>query len=103
MHRRWTTAGVVLLFLAGFRPAFAMAQEIPDLTAGGAIPAGPVHDWNLGATGARGWMYSERLVTDLARQIAVTEVAPGSPADGQLAVGDVILGVGSEPFSGDPR
>ena len=27
----------------------------------------------------------------------------GSPADGIVAVGDVILGVGGKPFSGDPR
>ncbi|MEM6259750.1 MAG: DUF6288 domain-containing protein [Planctomycetota bacterium] len=74
-----------------------------DLTKGGAIPADANHDWNLGATGARGWMYSEKLTTLKARQIAVTKVHPGSPAEGVLRVGDVILGVGGKPFSYDPR
>ena len=38
-----------------------------------------------------------------ARQILVTAVAKGSPADGILNSGDVILGVGGENFSGDAR
>ncbi|QDV09389.1 hypothetical protein Poly30_49470 [Planctomycetes bacterium Poly30] len=96
-------AAIAALLLTGLASSAAAAQEVPDLTQGGAIPERSTHDWNLGATGARGWMYSERLVTDLARQVAITEVAPGSPADGQLAVGDVILGLGSEPFRDDPR
>jgi hypothetical protein len=43
------------------------------------------------------------MVTNLARQILVTEVAPDSPAEKLLAVGDVILGVGGKPFVYDPR
>ena len=43
------------------------------------------------------------MVTSDARQIAITKVEKGSPADGVLAVGDVILGVGGKPFSYDPR
>ena len=43
------------------------------------------------------------MVTTDARQIAITKVDKGSPADGILAVGDVILGVGGKPFSYDPR
>jgi hypothetical protein len=82
------------------RPA-AMAN--PDFTQGEPIPAGADHDWNLGATGARGWMYSDKLVTTDARQIAITSVDQDSPADGVLEVGDVILGVDGKPFSYDPR
>jgi hypothetical protein len=48
-------------------------------------------------------MFTENFTTSVARQIAVTEVAKGSPADGVLRVGDVILGVGGKPFSYDPR
>lgn len=70
----------------------------PDFTQGDKIPAGANHDWTLGATGARGWMFSDKLVTTDARQIAITEVEKDSPADGILAVGDVILGVGGKPF-----
>jgi hypothetical protein len=75
----------------------------PDFTKGDKIPDGASHDWNLGATGARGWMFSDKLVTTDARQIAITKIDPGSPADGVLAVGDVLLGVDGKPFSYDPR
>ena len=75
----------------------------PDFLKGDPIPAGASHDWNLGATGSRGWMFSDKRSTADARQIRVTEVAKGSPADGILAVGDVILGVSGKPFSHDPR
>jgi len=75
----------------------------PDFTKGEKIPDGVMHFWNLGVTGARGWMYSDELCTTDARQIAITQVAKGSPADGILAVGDVILGVEGKPFSYDPR
>ena len=77
--------------------------SIPDFTKGGTIPAEAKHDWNLGPTGLRGWMFCDKLVTTDARQIAVTSVAKGSPADGLIAVGDVILGVAGKPFSFDPR
>lgn len=74
-----------------------------DFTKGEQIPTGANHNWTLGATGARGWMYSEKLVTSEARQIAIVSVAAGSPASEVLQVGDVILGVGGKPFSYDPR
>ena len=75
----------------------------PDLTAGGERPADAQHDWNLGATGARGWMHSYKMHTLSARQILITKVAEGSPADGRLEVGDVIVGVNGKPFESDPR
>ena len=76
---------------------------IPDFTKGDAIPANAEHDWNLGPTGLRGWMFCDKMVTTDARQISITEVEKGSPADGVFLVGDVILGVGGKPFSYDPR
>ena len=76
---------------------------IPDFTQGDTVPAEATHDWNLGPTGLRGWMFSDRLVTTDARQIAVTAVDRGSPADGLIAVGDVLLGAGGKLFSYDPR
>jgi len=79
------------------------ALEIPDFTRGDAIPSKAKHDWNLGPTGLRGWMFSDRLVTTDARQIAITRVDRGSPAEGLFAVGDVLLGVGGRLFSRDPR
>jgi len=75
----------------------------PDFTKGEAIPENAKHDWNLGATGARGWIYCDKLVTSDARQIAITAVEEKSPADRILAVGDVILGVGGHAFAYDPR
>jgi hypothetical protein len=75
----------------------------PDFTKGDRIPEGATHDWTLGATGARGWIYPNRLSTSEARQIAITKVDKGSPADGILEVGDVILGIGGSPISSDPR
>lgn len=75
----------------------------PDFTQGESVPENATHTWNLGPTGARGWMHSDRLETTQARQVLVTEVAPGSPADGVLQKNDVILGVFGESFSYDPR
>ncbi|HEX5790096.1 MAG TPA: DUF6288 domain-containing protein, partial [Luteolibacter sp.] len=60
-------------------------------------------DWNLGPTGARGWVYGWAGNTSEARQILVTAVAAGTPADGVLQAGDVILGVGGKAFDGDAR
>jgi len=70
---------------------------------GSSFAAATMHDWNLGSTGLRGWIRCDKLVTSDASQITVTKVEKGSPADGVLAVGDVILGVGGKPFSYDPR
>ena len=86
-------------------PAIAAdgAVKIPDFTKGDDIPAKAPHDWNLGPTGLRGWMFCDRLVTTDARQIAITSVEAESPADGVLAVGDVLLGAAGRPFSTDPR
>ena len=102
----------VLLLLGGlmlpctptlFAAGGAKTLDVPDFTKGDAIPAGASHDWNLGATGARGWMVSDKMVTTDARQIRITKVEANSPATGLLAVGDVILGVGGKPFAYDPR
>ncbi len=91
------------LFLPGPLVGAPKKMAMPDFTKGDAIPAGASHDWTLGATGARGWMYSDKLVTADARQIRITKVDKNSPADGILAVGDAILGVAGKPFSYDPR
>lgn len=103
----------LLLFAAcaawlAFAPASLAAGSgkplaIPDFTKGDAIPAQAKHDWNLGPTGLRGWMFCDQLVTTDARQIAITMVDKGSPAERVVAVGDVLLGVGGKPFSYDPR
>jgi hypothetical protein len=92
--------GITLLASAA---ADEKGPKIPDFTKGDVVPAEAKHDWNLGPTGLRGWMFCDKLVTTDARQIAITAVDAGSPADGIIAVGDVILGVGGKLFSFDPR
>ena len=95
-----------LLTIALASQALAAPQgkmALPDFTKGDPIPNGANHDWNLGATGARGWMFSDKMVTSDARQIKITKVAEDSPAIRILKVGDVILGVNEKLFSYDPR
>jgi len=89
--------GIVGSALAWGKPP----APVPDLTQGG--EKDDKHDWNLGPTGARGWIWGRLLETTDARQILITEVDDGSPADGVLAVGDVILGVDGKPFTEDAR
>jgi hypothetical protein len=96
-----TCATFLLVTPATAAPASKIT--LPDFTEGDKIPQGADHDWNLGATGARGWMFCDKMVTSDARQIRITEIAKGSPADGILEVGDVLLGVAGKPFSYDPR
>jgi hypothetical protein len=97
-------AAVLLAFPAGVSAAEPKGNPAkPDFTRGDTIPANAKHDWNLGPTGLRGWMFCDQMVTTDARQISITKVERGSPADGVFRVGDVILGVGGKPFSYDPR
>jgi hypothetical protein len=93
-------------WLSAAGPALAAprVKEKPpvlDFTQGGKPDEN--HDWNLGATGARGWVYGWKGNTAEARQILVTAVAAGSPADRVLAKDDVILGLAGKPFDGDAR
>ncbi len=76
---------------------------VPDFTRGDQIPKGASHDWNLGPTGARGWIYSNKHETSEARQVYITKVEEGSPAEDVLQPKDVILGIAGQPFAYDPR
>jgi len=95
---------VVLLALSmsllGGARALAAAAP-PDLTK--ITPAKTDKSYNLGPTGTLGWMYVEAGMTVKSRQILITAVEKGSPADGVLEVGDVILGVFGQPFTDDAR
>ncbi len=106
MRRGISNVAFVLggLLLAWTTAVSARAADKPpliDFTRGG--QRDDSHDWTLGPTGLRGWVYGWKGQTADARQILVTAVAKGSPADGILNPGDVILGVGGQPFSGDAR
>jgi len=76
-------------------------ESAPDFTKGGQRDES--HDWTLGPTGARGWIYSANGHSHDARQILITDVAKGSPADGVLQKDDAILGVEGKAFTGDAR
>lgn len=103
-HTKIISSAVLGIFmLAAPVSAAPKALPNPDFTKGEAIPAEAPKDWNLGATGARGWMYTNKSTTTEARQIFITKVAAGSPADGILKTGDVILGIAGKPISYDPR
>jgi hypothetical protein len=92
---------VVAIALASGSQLAAAPPPLPDLTQGG--KKDDAHDWTLGPTGARGWIWGRGLETTEARQILITRVEKGSPADGVLEVDDVILGAGGKPFEGDAR
>jgi len=102
----YRTAVLVLVLLlrclgATSHAAAAAATANPDFTHGG--KPDDTHDWTLGPTGARGWIFTANGHSHQARQILITAVAKGSPADGILQVGDVILGVDGKAFTGDAR
>jgi hypothetical protein len=91
---RWRTGQVTEVKLrTGIPPG--------DFTKGG--DRNDTHDWTLGPTGARGWIWGINLETTRARQILITKVEAGSPADGILQEGDVILGVTGALFTNDAR
>jgi hypothetical protein len=101
-----TLTMLIALMLGCIAPASgAIAAEealIPDFTQGGKPDQS--HDWLLGPTGARGWIFLRHHdLTAASRQILITAVDAGSPADGVLRAGDVILGVNDKPFSDDAR
>ena len=79
----------------------AQKPALPDLTKGGQADA--LHDWNLGPTGARGWIWGWNLETSDSRQILITSVAANTPAEGILRKGDVILGTNGKLFDDDAR
>jgi len=101
------------LCVPGMIHAQRQPHPIPDLTQSGkptpmANKTDKILIINLGPTGLLGWVYHFRTDTSKSRQILVTSVMPGSPADGVLQEGDVILGVsgsGAKPenFTSDAR
>lgn len=96
-------AAVMLMLLFASTSFAADQPAIPDFTAGDRLERDAPHDWNLGPTGARGWVYARRGESTDSRQILVTSVADGSPSDDMLIKDDVILGIGEVPFTEDAR
>lgn len=65
------------------------------------VPYSDQRNWhvtfNLGSTGARGWVYGHRGNSLASREIMVKRVEPGSPADGILRPYDFITGAATPP------
>jgi len=78
------------------------AGSPPDLTQGGKFERADFY-YHLGPTGAQGQMYVKNFMTGEARQILITKIDEGSPAEGVLEPGDVILGIGQKRFDKDAR
>jgi len=83
LNRSYCILFISLLFL--FVCGSIATAQAPDLTAGG-VPNNSER-FNIGPTGLRGWAYQDgNNKTPDSRQILVTEVSAGSPADGMMAV-----------------
>ena len=90
------TIGLLVVFAMGLTgPLFS---QVPDLTKDTKTVDREL-TYNLGATGLRGWIYTKAAdnldaaqgrTTLASRQILVTHVGAGSPADGVVMVDDVI-------------
>ena len=89
--------------LVWFVSARLDAATAPTIDLTQETPAKTDNSYNLGPTGALGWMQVEADMTENSRQILITVVEIGSPAAGKLEVGDVILGVFGKPFTEDAR
>ena len=110
LKNRWRAdggaAGKILTCLAVWLAGTIMAAP-PDLTAPGTVVDTKL-TYNLGPTGARGWIYYQKpdaapVMTRDSRQILVASIEAGSPAAGVLQVGDVIVGVNGSLFTTDCR
>ena len=94
---RYAVLSVLIVWLAVAGVVLA-GQDAPGVSGGCAVAWAPhVTDKgrhvNLGPTGAKGWVDGEK--------IRVLRVAKGSPADGVLRAGDVIVGAGGVRFTPD--
>jgi hypothetical protein len=108
----WSVIAAMLIGVSAAEAARSSRSDNtpPDLTKSTAVDRELTY--NLGATGLRGWIYSKPAThfdglqgrtTAASRQILVTHVGAGSPADGVMKVDDVILGAGGKPFTDDAR
>jgi hypothetical protein len=93
----WRISTALIVFsglMSGWADRVVGAREVenppvPDFTQGG--KKGDSHDWLLGPTGARGWMFFRHEdLTAASRQILITAVEAGSPADGILRTKEVL-------------
>jgi len=100
----------IALFLSGVIAFSAVSagdvpdQVEPDYTKGKTLAKPGSNYAALGPTGASGYIWAVRgPLTRDARMIVVKNVDKGTPADGILQAGDVILGVDGKRFTYDVR
>ena len=93
--------GAGLLMSASVPAALSEKAGPIDLTT--TKPETISNSYNLGPTGALGWMHVAGGMTEQSRQILITAVEETSPADGLLEVGDVVQGVFGQLFTSDAR
>lgn len=96
--RSWMLHLVSLLFLCHASPSHAQidyGENHPWDQRAESGPDAKVPGWfyNLGITGLRA-----RLVADEPKALLIKYVFPGSPADGQVKIGDLIVGAGGRMF-----
>lgn len=89
---------------------FAATAQVPDFTKGEELVSSTqrlkFQDRAMGPTGLWGQIYSlsmEQGATRDARQFLITQVEAGSPAEGKIKIGDVVLGAGGKEFDNDAR
>lgn len=98
-----------LFFMVVALSGYGAEPKIPDFTKGQKLVQtgkDAIRARMLGPTGLWAEMYSQSMdhgATRLTRQMLVSKVEPGSPADGKIKEGDVILGVDRKPFDSDAR
>ena len=103
-------AAIVAALTFSLAPTAKAQTAVPDLTKGDkpSPRAKKILVSNLGPTGLLGWAFKQGSSTAASRQLLVTQVMPGSPADGVIQEGDVILGASGSsakpgPFTADAR
>ena len=102
-------AVLAVLICACFAPAGVHAK-VPDFTKGEKLDPNhqkkKMQDRTMGPTGLWGQVYSQEMKKGAsrdARQWLVTKIEPGSPADGKIKIGDVVLGTSGKDFDADAR
>ncbi|MEM7391458.1 MAG: DUF6288 domain-containing protein, partial [Verrucomicrobiota bacterium] len=93
---------LLLLFGALRLDPGSRAWAMPDLVDDQSTGVNESDFFFLGPTGMKGWMYWSSLTSE-SRQILVTEIRAGTPADGVLQYHDVILGIAGNLFTNDAR
>ncbi len=98
------------LFLTACLIPFGAAAKVPDFTKGEELVSVnknlKIADRAMGPTGLWGQVYSRKMEEGAsrdARQFLITRVEPGSPGEGIMKTGDVVIGAEGRDFDDDAR